>query len=148
MGASIIAGIVGQLVAPVTDLLGKFIEDKDKRNQLAFEIATMAATQAHDQTIAQLEVNQEEAKSTHLFVAGWRPFIGWTCGFAMGFNYILVPVLSGFDVDMSVLDITTMFPVLLGMLGLAGLRTTEKVQGVAAETLPQTTKGTAVLPRK
>lgn len=128
-----IAGIVGTLVGPISNLLSEVITDKDQRDALAFKLSTLAATQSHEQTIAQLDVNRTEAASKHMFVAGWRPFIGWTCGFAMAFNYIGVPILGALGVTMVVLDITTMFPVLLGMLGLAGLRTGEKMKGVSRE---------------
>ena len=128
-----IAGIVSTLVGPISSLLSEVVTDKDQRDALAFKLSTMAATQSHEQTIAQLDVNKTEAAHKNLFVAGWRPFIGWTCGMAMAFNYIGVPIAGTFGVTMVVLDITTMFPVLLGMLGLAGLRTGEKVKGVSRE---------------
>ena len=128
-----VAGIISTLVGPISALLSEVVTDKDKRDELAFKLSTMAATQAHKETLSQLEVNKTEAASQHLFVAGWRPFIGWTCGVAMAFNYIGVPILTGFGITLAVLDITTMFPVLLGMLGLAGLRTTEKAKGVSRE---------------
>ena len=133
MAVSVIAGIVGTLVGPVTELLSEVVTDKDKRDALAYKLSTLAATQTHEQTLAQIDVNKIDAASKHLFVAGWRPFIGWTCGFAMAFNYIGVPLLGAAGVTLAVLDITTMFPVLLGMLGLAGLRTGEKVKGVSRE---------------
>ena len=128
-----IAGIVSTLVGPISSLLSEVVTDKDKRDELAFKLSTLAATQAHDNALAQLEVNKIEAASKYLFVAGWRPFIGWACGVAMALNYIVSPVLSGFDVDLEILDITTMFPVLMGMLGFASLRTYEKVQNVSRE---------------
>lgn len=135
MSITAIAAIVSTIIGPITNLLSEAIPDKDKRDELAHKLATMAASQAHENSLAQLKVNEKEAESAHMFVAGWRPYIGWTCGFAMGFNYIVVPILTGMDVHLQVLDITTMFPVLLGMLGLAGLRTTEKVKGVSREDL-------------
>lgn len=122
------------IVGPITKLLDKVIPDKDERDRLAHEIATMAGNQAHELAKAQVDLNKQEAAHKSLFVAGWRPFVGWTCGSAMAFNYIGVPLLGVFGIIVPVLDITTMFPVLLGMLGLGGLRTAEKVKGVARET--------------
>ena len=71
------------LIGPVTGLLDKFIEDKDQNARLAHEIATMAEKYAHENALAQIEVNKTEAASRNPFVAGWRPFIGWTCGIAL-----------------------------------------------------------------
>ena len=128
--------IIASLIQPVTGLLDKFIEDKDQKAKLAHEIATMASKQAHEEVLAQLEVNKAEAGSHSMFVAGWRPAIGWICGLAMFCNYLLFPLvnfasnITGHDVVIPLIDISTMMPVLLGMLGLGGLRTVEKVQKV------------------
>ena len=132
-------GLVEILVGPITALLDKFIPDKDAREKMAHEIATLAETQAHAQIMAQIEVNKIEAAHKSLFVAGWRPFIGWSLGFAMTFNYIVAPLvnwgtaLSGSDVVLPILDFEIMMPVLFGLLGMATARTVEKVRGVARE---------------
>lgn len=88
----------------------------------------------------QLEVNKEEAKSPSVFVSGWRPAIGWVCGMACAWNWIGLPVVKagmavwGHPIALSPADISEMMPILLGMLGLGGLRTAEKLNGVAAVT--------------
>ena len=88
----------------------------------------------------QLEVNREEAKSPSVFVSGWRPFIGWVCGAACAWNWVglklalFVAAYLGHTLVLQPADISEMTPVLLGMLGLGGLRTMEKIQGVAAVT--------------
>lgn len=130
---SAITALASTLIGPLTDLFSEFIEDKDKANELAHKAATLVATQAHENAMGQLEVNKQEAAHKSMFVAGWRPFIGWVCGVAMATNYLGVPIAGAFGVVLPVLDITTMFPVLLGMLGLAGLRTGEKIKGVSRE---------------
>ena len=61
------------LIGPVTGLLDKFVEDKDQKNALAHEIATLAEKQAHEAAMAQLEVNKAEAQHRSIFVSGWRP---------------------------------------------------------------------------
>jgi len=84
----------------------------------------------------QIEVNKVEAANGSLFVAGWRPAIGWICGAAFAFKFIGGPaafVLSqwlGHPITLPVFDFTEMSTILLGMLGLGGLRTVEKVKGV------------------
>jgi len=129
---------ITNIIGPVTDLLSKAIPDADTRMKLAAEIDSLASRQATDIAKAQLAVNKEEAASGSLFVAGWRPFIGWTCGLAFCMNFILIPfgnfalAVSGSDVVVPGIDLATMMPVLLGMLGLGGLRTAEKMKGVAS----------------
>ena len=83
------------------------------------------------------EINKAEAQSRNVFIAGWRPFLGWTMGFAMAYNYVIQPiaifVLGQLDylVTLPALDMTEMMPVLLGMLGLGSLRTYEKKIGIS-----------------
>ena len=82
-------------------------------------------------------MRQIEAASARLFVSGWRPFVGWTCAAALAFKYIGGPLLvlacdlAGVTVTLPAIDATDLTPILLGMLGLGGLRTLEKVKGVA-----------------
>ena len=96
-----------------------------------------AADQVFELAKGQLEVNKVEAGSSSLFVAGWRPFIGWTCGAAFAFKFIAGPsavvlmAMSGHPITLPAFDFTEMSTILLGMLGLGGLRTVEKVKGVA-----------------
>jgi hypothetical protein len=125
------------LIGPVTGLLDKFIEDKDQKNALAHEIATMAEKQAHEAAMAQVATNQAEAKHKSVFVAGWRPFIGWTCGVALAYHFVLAPfILFGVSVagieirPLPAFDMDSLMTVLLGMLGLGGLRTYEKQKGL------------------
>ena len=125
------------LIGPVTGLLDKFVEDKDQKNALAHEIATMSERHAQQLAMAQIEVNKAEASSGSVFKGGWRPFIGWVCGLAFAYHFILQPILLfGIAVagvsfpPLPAFDMSQMMPVLLGMLGLGGLRTYEKKTGV------------------
>jgi hypothetical protein len=85
----------------------------------------------------QLEINKVEAGNPSLFVAGPRPFIMWVCGFAFAYKFILAPAAAftltalGHPIVLPVLDFTEMSTVLMGLLGLGGLRTVEKIKGVA-----------------
>ena len=83
-------------------------------------------------TMAQIKTNQIEAAHKSLFVAGWRPFIGWVCGVGLAYNVILSPIL---DIWFTVPEVKTelLYPVLMGMLGLGGLRTFEKLKNVSRE---------------
>ena len=125
------------LIGPVAGLLDKFIEDKDQKAKLAHEIATMAEKHAHDAAMAQVEVNKAEAQHRSVFVAGWRPFVGWTCGVALAWHFVLAPMTmfvctyAGVEIpELPTFDMDSLMTVLLGMLGLGGLRTVEKVKGI------------------
>ena len=127
------------LIGPGTGLLDKFIPDADERNRLAHEISTMAERHAQELAKAQIEVNKEEAKSTSLFVSGWRPAVGWVCVTGMGFNFVCMPLgnfacaLAGVDISLPPLNLSEMMPVLMGMLGLGAMRSFEKTKGVARD---------------
>lgn len=125
------------LIGPVTGILDKFIEDKDAKNAMAHEIATMAEKAAHEAAMAQVEVNKAEAQHKSIFVAGWRPFVGWTCGVALAYHFVLAPLIlfgvgiSGFEIPaLPEFDMGSLMTVLMGMLGLGGLRTYEKQKGL------------------
>ena len=131
--------IFASLVEPVMGLLDKVIPDTNQKAKLAYDIATMAERYAHENAQSQLEVAKQEAAHKSLFVAGWRPAVGWTCAFALAGNYLFIPManftltLVGNPVQVPLLDLETMMPVLLGMLGLGGFRSFEKMKGVARE---------------
>ena len=125
------------LIGPVAGLLDKFIEDKDQKNKLAHEIATMSEKHAQELAKGQLEVNKAEASHRSAWVAGWRPFIGWVCGVALAWHFVLSPVIiflaAWFTVVLPTLptfDMGSLMTVLMGMLGLGGLRTFEKSKGL------------------
>lgn len=132
-----IGSFVNSLIGPVSGILDKFVEDKDERNRLAHEIATMAEKHAHENAMGQMEVNKQEAQHRSVFVAGWRPFIGWTCGVALAWHFVMAPVViflaaySGVALpELPVFDMGSLITVLTGMLGLGALRTYEKSKGL------------------
>ena len=124
--------ILSSLIGPATKLLDKVIEDKDQKNALAHEIATMAERHAQELAKGQLDVNKVEAAHKSLFVAGWRPAIGWVCALGLFYNVILANII-GIWVDVPEIDTTLLVPVMMGMLGLGAMRSYEKVQGVSRE---------------
>ena len=131
------ASLIPGLLPLVGDVLDRFFPDKEKAEQAKREIESQFTNHLARIDLAQLEVNKEEAKSRNIFIAGWRPFIGWTCGLALCWTYILQPMAqfvlaqTGHLIDLPGLDMSTMMPVLLGMLGLGGLRSFEKFKGVS-----------------
>jgi len=128
------------LIGPVTGLLDKFIPDADERARLAHDIATMSEKHAQELARGQIEINKTEAAHKSMFVAGWRPFVGWTCGVALAWHFVGQPLAvfvitySGVEAPpLPVFEMESLLTVLLGMLGLGGLRTFEKTRGVSRE---------------
>jgi hypothetical protein len=138
---------IGSAVAgPLSKILGDVLNrvlppekmsEKDRvqvENQVLLELQKMDWSQLQ----GQLLINLEEAKHQNLFVAGWRPFIGWTCGVALAYSFVLQP-FAAFLVGvykwqlppLPALDASSLMTILLGLLGLGGMRTFEKLRGVA-----------------
>ena len=118
--------------SPVTGLLDKFIVDKDQANALAHEISTMAERHAQELAKGQLAVNAVEAAHKSLFVAGWRPFVGWVSGIGLAYNVIISQIL-GIWFEVPTVDPSLLTPVLMGMLGMGAMRSYEKTKGVQRE---------------
>ncbi len=115
--------MIGSIIDKITDKVDDFTLDKQEKAELIADINR-----------AQLEVNKVEAGHTSIFVSGWRPFTGWICATALGYHYVLQPLLTfilysfGNEVTLPTFDMTTLTTVLLGMLGLGGMRSFEKVK--------------------
>ncbi len=124
--------ILTSLIGPATELLDKVIADKDEKNRIAFELSTLAERHANELAKGQLEVNKIEAAHRSLFVAGWRPFIGWVAGIGLLYNVLIAPVL-GIWFEMPPVDPAILTSTLMGMLGLGAMRTYEKKNSVSRE---------------
>ncbi len=125
------------IVPSILSLLEKVVPDQNERQKVAHEIATLAQKQAHEIAMAQIDVNKTEAASNSIFKGGWRPFIGWVCGVAFAYHFVLQPflifVLTTLGQPVPTLpefDMASLMTVLGGLLGLGGLRTFEKYKGV------------------
>ena len=128
-------GIAETITGVAGKVLDKFVQDKDLKAKLDHEL-NMAF---HEANLAQTEINKVEAASQNMFVAGWRPFVGWTCGVALLYHFLLLPLLhfilraTGNEVELPEFDFSHLSTILMGMLGLGGLRTYEKLRGVSRE---------------
>lgn len=118
-----------KLIGPVSGLLDKVIQDKDEKARLAHEISTMAERHAQQIALAQIEVNKAEAKG-NWFQSSWRPATAWVCVLGFTVNFLISPIAHAFGIEVPQADTSVMLPVLMGMLGLGGLRTMERVKGV------------------
>ena len=128
---------ITSLIAPATKLISKFVKDKDLQQKLSHELSTMAEKHAQKLAMQQIEVNKIEAQSKNVFIAGWRPFIGWTCGFALAWHFIFAPfiiffvALFGLTIPaLPEFDMSSLLTILGGLLGLGSLRTFEKYKKV------------------
>jgi hypothetical protein len=115
-------------------ITGKEPINAEKAAEIALQIQQLEASIVN----AQMQVNLAEAGNTNVFVSGWRPFVGWTCGIALFYNYIFMPLFTYCAVwistaapAMPTLDSGELMTLLFGMLGLGGLRTYEKTKNVA-----------------
>ena len=89
----------------------------------------MSERHAQDIAMAQIAVNKEEAKG-NWFQSSWRPATAWVCVLGFMMNFLVSPIANAFGVDIPQADTSVMMPVLMGMLGLGGLRTFEKTKGI------------------
>jgi hypothetical protein len=121
--------MIDKLIKPVTKILNKVIPDADKRQQIAHEIATMSEKHVHEIAKAQIEVNKEEAKG-NWFQSSWRPATAWICVAGFAVNFLISPLAAPFGIIVPQADTSTMLPVLMGMLGLGGMRSYEKTKGL------------------
>lgn len=125
--------LLGPLFEVGKTLIDRFFPDPEKRREAEFELIRMAADGELKQIMAQLEINAREAAHPSIFVAGWRPAVGWVCVAAMAFQYLARPLLIGFGVapsEMPGLD-DNLWAILTGILGIGGLRSLEKIQNAA-----------------
>lgn len=115
-------------------LIDKLIPDPAARDAARFELLKLQQSGELAAMLAQTETNKVEAASSSVFVAGWRPAIGWVCALAMGYQYLLRPFLVAFNPVLAFPGLDdNLWQLLAGMLGLGGLRTFEKVNGVASK---------------
>jgi len=130
-------------VSALLDIGGKVLDRvfPDPAQQAAAKLELMKLQQSGElaQLAGQMDINKLEATNPSIFVSGWRPAIGWICGAGFAVQFVVGPLaewgsaLYGHPVKFPQMDTGTMMPLLLGMLGLGGMRTAEKIQGVAAK---------------
>lgn len=125
------------------DIINKFIPDPQAKALAAYQMAQLKQQDEFkqldvqiQQIQAQTDTNKAEAASTSIFVAGWRPFIGWICGAGCGWNWIGLPIATftatavGHPITIAPADLSQMLPLLMGMLGMGAMRTVEKLNGI------------------
>ena len=122
--------MIDKLIKPVSDILDKFVADKDLKLKLAHELEKEIVSLNR----AQIELNAVEASHENVFVAGWRPFIGWACGVALVYHFLIEPIIqyiliiNGSNFATPEFDFSQLSTIVMAMLGMSGLRTFEKVK--------------------
>jgi hypothetical protein len=136
-----------EFVPFLKDLMDRVIPDPAQKAQLEIQLAQLASAEQereHQEVLAQSQTNTAEASNPNLFVAGWRPFVGWVCGAGVAYSFILEPLmeffakLDGYTGGFPALDTSNLMTLMMGMLGLGYLRTKEKLNGVDAEATTST----------
>ena len=129
---------IPQMVTTIGGIVNKFIPDRDAQVKLQAELQMKLLEIEADAARAQTEINQTEAQSSNLFVAGWRPCVGWVCAAAFAWQFVGQPAFSFFyaliykqPAPVVALDHDALNTVLFGLLGLGGFRTWEKIKGAA-----------------
>lgn len=132
-------------ITPISALLKSIIDrvwpDKSEQEKLELELAMKEATGEIELLGKQIEVNIEEAKHSSVFIAGWRPCLGWICAIAFLYHTVLLPLLLfitglfGVIIPVPAFDMSSLLYVLGGILGLGGFRTYEKIKGVDRKTI-------------
>ena len=121
-------------------LIDHFFPDANQAAAAKLELLKMQQNGDLQVMASQMDINKIEAQNPSLFVSGWRPFIGWVCGISLTYAAIIEPVSRFFakvvfhyTSEFPVIDTTLTLQILLGLLGLAGMRSWEKKEGVASK---------------
>ncbi len=125
------------VIGPIIDKLIDRIPDPAAREKARLEAESTLLAASIEEMRGQVEINKVEAGNASVFVAGWRPAIGWSCALAFAFMYVVSPIIVwlggifGFSLPQPRFDADALMSLTFGMLGIAGFRTFEKVKGVA-----------------
>ena len=120
-------------------LINKLFPDPAQAAQAQLALLKMQQDGELAAISGQMEINKIEAGSSSVFVSGWRPFCGWVCGLGLGYVSIIEPIarftakMFGYDGEFPVIDTSLTMQILMGMLGMGGLRSLDKIKGVASK---------------
>jgi len=129
--------IVTALLPALGTLIDRLIPDRAAAEKAKAEMEQQLVTAANAAAMAQVEVNKVEAAHSSVFVAGWRPSIGWVCAAGLAWAFVLAPITSwalvvlGIKAELPAIHTDYLLELVLAMLGIGGLRTFEKLRGVA-----------------
>lgn len=133
----IISSIFGSAAASPISAIGNVLDGLFTSDEERLEKKVILARLAQQPHLAQVELNKVEAQHRSLFVAGWRPFIGWVCGVGLGFHFVAFPLLewgsalAGHAIDAPSIEVGALMALVTSLLGLGGMRSLEKFGGRA-----------------
>ena len=128
---------LASLVGPIVNKFVDRIPDGNERARAKEALERELVEAANSAMLAQTEINAVEAQHKSIFVAGWRPFIGWVCGVGIAWSMVVQPVAQwamiawGDGTELPTIDTSYLMELVTAMLGMSGLRTFEKMRGVA-----------------
>lgn len=135
-----IIGAITEVLGGIFGIVDKMVPDKDAAEKMKHDIQTQLIDLQGKLQTGQIEINKIEAAHKSIFVAGWRPAIGWCCAIALGWHFMgydianWIIAVSGSEITAPELAGTeNLLEIVLAMLGLAGFRTYEKFKGVSRE---------------
>jgi roadblock/LC7 domain-containing protein len=129
--------VVTALLPALGTLIDRLIPDRAAAERAKAEMEQQLVTAANAAAMAQVEVNKVEAAHSSVFIAGWRPSIGWVCAAGLAWAFVVAPIASwaltvlGIKAELPAIQFDHLFELVLAMLGIGGLRTFEKMRGVA-----------------
>lgn len=133
-------GILDGILSPILQIINKVVPDPQAQAQIALQMAQLQQSEEFKQIDAQLaelqtqtDTNKAEATNASTFVSGWRPFVGWICGFGLVYQYLASPLLDWGSAIWHIpapptLDLGTLMTLLFGMLGLGATHAYENIQ--------------------
>lgn len=131
------AALIPLLTSAFGTIIDRVVPDQAAADKAKQDLAADLMRMAQESNLAQIDVNKAEAASSNIFVAGWRPGIGWICVAALGYQFVLAPVgmwaasIAGYSLPQPPALDGMLWELLFGLLGMAGLRTVEKLKGVS-----------------
>jgi hypothetical protein len=131
--------LIPALLPALGTLIDRLIPDKAEAERARLDMEAALVNAANEAALAQVEVNKIEAGHSSVFVAGWRPSIGWVCAAGLAWAFVLAPVaswalmVSGVKAELPDIQTDYLLELVIAMLGMGGLRTFEKMRGVARQ---------------
>ena len=123
-------GLLGAVLPTINNIVDRVVPDKNAAAKAKATLMEMQVKGELDSMVGQLEINKAEAQHASVFVAGWRPFVGWAAGCAMVYQTCVLPTCSMFGLDAPEIDTSALTALLMTMLGAGAMRSFDKAKGV------------------
>lgn len=125
---SIFGSLFTSKTSSVIKEVGNALDKVFSSNEEILSKQVILSRLSNELSIGQIELNKIEAEHRSLFIAGWRPFIGWTCGLGLFYQFLLKPILGSFGINVVAVDIESLHSLVISLLGMGAFRTFEKIK--------------------